>query len=165
VICLPSRRQAASDIECAVINKSVEVPGRTRSSHAQANPTANMANTAAPMMPLHLITMETPLQEVTEDQHVDSSIPTPAPIEVFSEGGPTSVAYFGSIKETDRHNEKRIDDKIDSGHASSGSSDNEEPDAKPENSKIIIPPSKWTPMCHPRVAEVSKEVDGDFLER
>ena len=124
-----------------------------------------MAETAAPMMPLHPITMDTPLQEAIEGQLVDHSIPTPAPIEVFAEGGPTSVAYFGQVKETSHHHEKRIDEKIDSGHASAGSSDEEEPDVKPKSSRISIPPSKWTPMCHPRVSEVSKEVDGDFLER
>ncbi|PSK33983.1 Aristolochene synthase [Elsinoe australis] len=26
-----------------------------------------------------------------------------------------------------------------------------------------VPPSKWTPMCHPRMAEVAREVDGDFI--
>lgn len=26
------------------------------------------------------------------------------------------------------------------------------------------PPSRWTPMCHPRVSEVTEEVDGYFLE-
>jgi len=125
-----------------------------------------MANTAAPMMPPHPITMETPLQEIVDGQQLDYQTPTPAPIEVFSEDGPSSVAYFGPVKETADHSEERIDEKIDSGHASAGSGDEEAPEVKPaKTSTIIIPPSRWTPKCHPRVNEVSKEVDGDFLER
>lgn len=166
MICASPRRQGTSVVvKNEAFDNFIGVPLQITSLKRTLNATTTMAETATPMMPLHPITMETPLQEAIEEQHVDHSIPTPAPIEVFSEGGPTSVAYFSPTKKTGHRHEKRIDEKIDSGHASAGSSDEEEPDVKPKSSKISIPASKWTPMCHPRVSEVSKEVDGDFLER
>ncbi|KAI0407180.1 Aristolochene synthase from penicillium Roqueforti [Xylaria palmicola] len=33
-----------------------------------------------------------------------------------------------------------------------------------KESEWKVPASKWTPLCHPRVAEVSREVDGYFLQ-
>lgn len=164
-MCMPWSQTVSEITVNEVFDKPIEVSFGFTTLKRASNLAATMTDTAAPMMPLHPITMDTPLGEAIKEQHVDRPTLTPAPIEAFSEVVPTSVAYFDEIKETSHRHEKRTDEKIDSGHASAGSGDEEELDAKPKSSKIAIPPSKWTPMCHPRVSEASNEVDGDFLER
>lgn len=121
----------------------------------------DMTNATNPIMPLKSLKMDSPLQHpIDKNDGQDTPLDN---LEIFPDGHPTTLADIHLIDENVKTDDAALDREVNP-DANSPQFIQQPVTISTANSTVQIPPSKWTPMCHPRMEEMAKEIDGEFLE-
>jgi hypothetical protein len=124
-----------------------------------------MATTMSFIIPLELVKKESPVQSPIAVllNHLEPGIDSES-IEIFPDGHPTTLSDARPIDNKVKTNDIVFVQEVAAG-SSPPDSIGQTATIHTKTSTVLIPPSKWLPMCHPRMEEVAKEIDGVFLSQ